>query len=438
MDKDSKLTPHVRKLFQKMEKICHDVAWNRLQKTDELFELTASADYPEEISRLAESFGMMLVKVEAREFRMEELLQELKKANNELWKSRQRLLRENTDLKKDLGEKFSSKSIIAKSPDMKAVLDQLERIADTSVNVLITGETGTGKELIAKALHYNSSRRSGPFKAINCSAIPESLLESELFGIEKGVATGVSKRRGIVEQASGGTLLLDEVGDMPLTAQAKILRLLEEREFTRVGGSQPVQVDIRFVAATNKDLEEEIQNKTFRSDLYFRLNVVRLNLPPLRERKIDIPVLARRFLDIHTRTMNRPSMKLSEGIITVLKNYPWPGNIRELENEMERLAALSYSRDIRMEDLSPHILSHQNYWGTAVSADEHPTGKDGPEKGCSAEENEESFLNMAEQEKNIIAKALEAAGYNKTQAARILGISREGLRKKIRKYFPES
>ncbi len=263
-------------------------------------------------------------------------------------------------------------------------------------------------------------------------------MESELFGIEKGVATGVSKRKGIVEQASKGTLLLDEIGDMPLAAQAKILRLLEEKEFTRIGGNHPIQVDIRFVAATNKDLEEEIRNKTFRSDLFFRLNVVRLNLPPLRDRKDDIPLLAGRFLEIHARAMNRPRMKMNQQIIKALKNYSWPGNFRELENEMERLVALSYSKDIRLEDLSPQILTQQGSWGGLPSAEDLLSSEAGEHKEFFSEEKDSQTLNMAEQEKAIIAKALEAAGWNKSQAARILGISREGLRKKIKKYFPDS
>ena len=232
------MTPEVGELLKKMEQVCHDLAWNKYDQVSDLFELTKQKEYPEQISRLAESFGMMLVRIEAREYHMGELLVELRQAYKELEESKKKLRNENAELKKGLMERYSSKRIVAQSPAMREILNQVERIADTPVNVLITGETGTGKELIAKALHYDSIRKSAPFVAMNCSAIPETLFESELFGIEKGVATGVTKRKGLMEQADGGSLLLDEVADMSLASQAKLLRVLEERELVRVGGGE--------------------------------------------------------------------------------------------------------------------------------------------------------------------------------------------------------
>ncbi|MFP4108738.1 MAG: sigma-54 interaction domain-containing protein, partial [Desulfonatronovibrio sp.] len=376
MNDPLQITPDVESLFKKMEEICHDLAWNRFDRAEELFELTRSQKYPEQIAKLAESFGMMLVKLEAREYSMEQIMARLRETAKELELSRRQLLKENTGLKKGLMKRFSSRRIIGKNPEIRNILDQVNRIADTSVNVLISGETGTGKELIAKALHYNSFRKTAPCITVNCSAIPETLFESELFGIEKGVATGVNKRIGLVEKADGGTLFLDEIPDMPLSCQAKILRLLEEREVTRVGGSEPIQVDIRVVAATNKDLRTEAEAGRFRKDLFFRLNVVALDLPPLRRRKEDIPLLLKRFLQVHCQNMNTPLMEISRDAMQAFVNYDWPGNIREMENEIERLVALSYSPLIRLTDISAEIrqaFEHQEPGriSSATEADAH-------------------------------------------------------------------
>lgn len=436
MTESSLFTPDVERLLKLMEQICHDLAWNRHDRVETLFDMTRSMAYPEPIVSLAESFGMMLVKIEAREFQMEEMLKNLKETGKALEISRRQLLKENEGLKKGLMERFSPKRIVGQSQAMRHILEQTERIADTSVNVLITGETGTGKELIAKALHYNSIRKTGPFIAINCSAIPESLFESELFGIEKGIATGVSMRKGLVEQAGGGTLFLDEIGDMPLNIQAKILRVLEEREVTRVGGSAVIPVDLRVVAATHRNLKAEAKAGRFREDLFFRLNVISLSLPPLRERTGDIPLLLQRFLDLHCRQMNRPLLKVSKDTMDCLLTYPWPGNVRELENEVERVVALSYSETIRVEDLSSHIRQEKTV--SEISAPSENTKQktmsplSGPEnKKCP----EEPLFSLEENEKVLIEKVLEAAGGNRSQAARMLGISREGLRKKMKKFF---
>jgi transcriptional regulator with PAS, ATPase and Fis domain len=293
------------------------------------------------------------------------------------------------------------------------ILKQVEKIADTPVNVLITGETGTGKELIAKSLHYNSARSTGPFIALNCTAIPDSIIESELFGIEKGVATGVERRIGRIEQANGGTLFLDEIGDMPLGSQAKILRVLEERELVRVGGKRPIPVDIRVIAATNKDLRHEVEQGAFRKDLYFRLNVVHLQIPPLRERQEDIPLLMKTFLEMHAHRMGRRPLPCSHEAMECLKIYTWPGNVRELEHEAERLVALASSPTITREDLSYEIRQAEatRFSGQFNSGDD-----------------------LRKREKELILKTLAGSVGNKTEAARRLGISREGLRKKIKRY----
>lgn len=438
MNNSFEITPDIEFLFNKMEKICHDLAWNRFDRAEELFELTRSKAYPDQITRLAESFGMMLVKLEAREYSVEQIMARLKETAKELEFSRRQLAKENADLKKGLMKRFSSKRIVGKSPEIRKILDQVKRIADASVNVLVTGETGTGKELIAKALHYNSFRKTGPYIAVNCSAIPETLFESELFGIEKGIATGVNKRVGLVEMADGGTLFLDEIPDMPMSCQAKILRLLEEREVTRVGGSKPIPVDIRVVAATNKNLQLETEAGRFRSDLFFRLNVVSLFLPPLRKRKEDIPLLLKRFMQVHCQNMNTPVMEISKEAMQAFMEHNWPGNIRELENEVERLVALSYSSLVRLTDISPGIQ------GIALNADltpsiSPPSEQDQPGDTAYAEHQPPSHKpevpGIVDSEKKLVEKALQATGNNKTQAAKLLGISREGLRKKIKRLF---
>jgi transcriptional regulator with PAS, ATPase and Fis domain len=256
-------------------------------------------------------------------------------------------------------------------------------------------------------------RQDGPFIALNCTAIPESLIESELFGIEKGVATGIDRRAGRIEQAHTGTLFLDEIGDMPLTSQAKILRVLEDREVLRVGAKKSLPVDIRIVTAANKDLRLEVQEGRFREDLYFRIDVARLHVPPLRERPDDIPLLLTSFLDIACGKMSRPALALTSETLELLTAYPWPGNVRELENEVERVAALSSSNSILPEDLSPHIRQ-------AAAGHISPDG--------------EGTTLLQDAERKLIQKVLQKVGNNKTQAARRLGISREGLRKKLKRF----
>ncbi len=401
-------------LFDLIVKLCHDLSLGRHGGADALFELTREGVYPERITTLAEAFGMMLVKVEAREFHLEEIIRKLTGRTQELEEVRQRLASENLGLKQSMGRIYTPKRIVGHGKAMHDIFDQIRRIADTPVNVLITGETGTGKEIIAKAVHFNSSRRQGPFVAVNCSAIPETLLESELFGIESGVATGVRHRVGVVERASGGTLFLDEIGDLSLPGQAKILRMLEEREITRVGGSRTIQVEVRVVAATNKDLTAETLAGNFRDDLYYRLKVVHLDLPPLRERREDIPLLIKSFLDQHVRVMRRHPMTLSRAALDCCLAYPWPGNIRELDNEVERLVALAYADRIEPEMLSAHIREHAAEQGGTCAHETMPE-------------------NLEQAERSLILRALQATGWKRMDTAKRLGITRQGLCKKMKR-----
>lgn len=399
------------KLLKYLVDLCKDVSKGRYAKKGEIFELTKTGIYPELITKLAESFGMMMVKVETREFRLEQIIDDLKKTQAELSTAREMLSHENNNLKQNLRKKFSPARILGTSRQIREILEKVERIAGTPVNVLITGETGTGKELIAKAIHYNSDRSEKPFVALNCSAIPETIFESEIFGIERGVATGVEKRMGKVEQASGGTIFLDEIGDMPKSSQSKILRVIEERELERVGGRKAIPVDIRIIAATNQDLKKEVKKRNFREDLFYRLNVINLHMPPLRERKDDIPLLLNSFMEEYSRKLGKKKMHFSPEVTEHLKEYPWPGNVRELENEVERAVVLAYSGTIAINDLSGGL---RNFI-----------------KGESTAENQ---LHVKESEKRLIKKALAESGGNKTEAAKKLGVSREGLRKKIKRY----
>lgn len=409
VDKDTK------RLVRHLIHLCERISRERCGDVGELFELTKTATYPQIVTELAESFGMMMVKVEAREYHLEQVAEELKKSQTELATARDHLAHENITLKRSLRQKFSLTNILGKSRQIRNILSTVEKIADTPINILITGETGTGKELIAKAIHYNSTRYNRPFVVLNCSAIPETIFESEMFGIEKGVATGVDKRMGKIEQANYGTLFLDEIGDMPLTSQAKILRAIEDHELEWVGGRKTIPVDIRVIAATNKDLKLEVENNNFREDLFYRLNVVNIHVPPLRDRKDDIIILFMFFLEEYSRKFGKGKLQISPNVIEFLKQYPWPGNVRELENEAERLVALAYNDTITVDDLSEGLRE--------------PAIKDIIEQ---------ESMSIKETETLLIKNTLKKAKGNKTAAARILGLSREGLRKKLKKYDLES
>ncbi|MFB3142668.1 MAG: sigma 54-interacting transcriptional regulator, partial [Acidobacteriota bacterium] len=268
---------------------------------------------------------------------------------------RDKLLEENTQLWREVEGKFATQHILGTSEKIQKVVRLLEQISDSEVSVLIEGESGTGKELVAKAIHHGSSRARRPLVTVNCAALPETLLESELFGIEKGVATGVERRIGKFEVADGGTLFLDEIGDLSLVAQAKILRTLQENMVERVGGRKWIPVDVRVLAATNKDLEEEIKNNNFREDLYYRLKVIHVKTPPLREIRIDIPLLANHFLSLYCKEMGKGEKEFTPGAMESLANYQWPGNVRELENEMKRLVVSVRKKVLDREHLSDNI-----------------------------------------------------------------------------------
>jgi Nif-specific regulatory protein len=291
--------------------------------------------------------------------------------------------------------------MVGEGAQMQKVFRFIAKVAPGNSTVLIRGESGTGKELVARAIHRNSPRAAGPFQAINCAALTETLLESELFGYEKGAFTGAAaQRKGRMEAADGGTLFLDEVGELAPALQAKLLRVLQEHEFERVGGTKPIRVDIRLLAATNRDLEAAIKEGTFRRDLYYRLNVVSVELPPLRERRDDIPVLAAWFAEKYGRTATRRINGISKEASACLLNYSWPGNVRELENAMERAVVLGSSDAIMAEDLPEAVI----------------------EGGESAELEGTYHAAIKQMKKRLIQDALEKASGNFTEAARLLGV----------------
>jgi two-component system response regulator HydG len=324
-----------------------------------------------------------------------------------------RLKQENQRLRQSLGLQFDRSQIIAQSPAMMTLLDTVSQVAPSEATVLITGESGTGKELIAAAIHFNSPRRDGPFVRLNCAAITESLLESELFGHEKGAFTGAERRReGRFHQADGGSLFLDEVSEMPLSMQVKLLRVLQEREFTRVGGNDVVRVDVRLIAATNRQLADRIAAGHFREDLYYRLNVVGLAVPPLRERREDIPLLAQHFLEVFAERNRKPLKGFTPQAMNGITRYGWPGNVRELMNAVERAVVLARA-DYLIEADFPLL----------------PAAEPAPPAAASA-----GNLPLDEIEKATILRTLEAAGGNKSETARRLGITRRTLHKKLKAY----
>jgi DNA-binding NtrC family response regulator len=323
------------------------------------------------------------------------------------------LRREVSRLRKEVHKEYSFHQIIGKSKPMQEVFDLIRRVADSPTNVLITGESGTGKELVAKAIHYNSDRRDAPFVPVNCAAIPEQLLESELFGHMRGAFTDAKlDKRGLFEEAQKGTLFLDEISELPLMLQAKLLRAIQEREIRRVGANKPIAVDVRIIAATNLHLSEEVKSKRFREDLYYRLNVIELKLPPLRERREDIPLLVEAFLKKCGEARGKEIKAISESALAMLVDYAWPGNVRELENVIERAVTLSRGEKIVADDLPPAI---QGSRGDRRVLDEAA----------------ERTLPLHEVEKEYILKILEKTGGNKYQAAHVLGIDRKTLYRKL-------
>ena len=331
-----------------------------------------------------------------------------------------RLKQENRLLKENLGRHFDRRNIIGQSAAMNNLLETVAQVAPSEATVLITGESGTGKELIAGAIHFNSQRKDAPFVKLNCAAIAETLLESELFGHEKGAFTGADRRKeGRFYQAHGGSLFLDEVSEMSLTMQVKLLRVLQEREFTRVGGEKTIQVDVRVVAATNKDLPELIVGGAFREDLYYRLNVVGLELPSLRKRREDIPLLAQHFLDMFAAKNHKEIKGFTPQAMDYLIQHRWPGNVRELMNAVERAVVLSRADFLSEKDF-PIIPG-------SGAANDDPISQTG-------RININGDVSLDEVERATILKTLEAAGGNKSEAARRLGITRKTLHKKLKSY----
>jgi len=314
------------------------------------------------------------------------------------------------EMQRELEEKYKFANIIGKSKKMREVFHLISRVAPTNSTILIRGESGTGKELISRAIHYHSPRKENPFVPVNCAALPENLLEAELFGHEKGAFTDAGyKKRGLFEAADKGTIFLDEISDMSLRMQAKILRVIQERSFYRLGSTRPIKVDIRILAATNKDVEKMVQEGTFREDLYYRLNVVSIIVPLLRERKEDIPLLVQHFLTKYAAFHGKKVKGISPYVMDRLLGYKWPGNVRELENTIERAIVLSSGETILPEDLAPPLS--YSFSGT-----------------------ESSLSSLEEAEKKLILDTLQTTRGNQSKAAELLGIHRNTLRRKLKRY----
>lgn len=338
---------------------------------------------------------------------MDELIFKVKKA------LRYRQLEEENVLQKErLGTRFAFSRIIGTSPSIRKLFETLSMVAPTEATILLLGESGTGKELVANAIHQNSPRRERPYVKVNCAALPETLLESELFGHEKGAFTGaIEKKKGRFERADGGTIFLDEIGEMSLPTQTKILRVLQEREFEAVGGTKSIKVDVRVIAATNKQLEQEVSKGRFREDLYYRINVVPITIPPLRERKEDIPLLAEHFLRIYGEKNKRAIRGFAPAVMQAFIHHTWPGNVRELENIVERMVIMSRGDAIALDDLPPALANLQQEEGKTPS----PTS-------------------LRDVERETIVKTLHQTKGNRTKTAAILGITRKTLQNKIKEY----
>ncbi len=329
------------------------------------------------------------------------------------------LKKENKRLKQSLGENFDFNNIIGKSESIKKLLEKVAMVAPSDANVLITGESGTGKELIARAIHLNSNRKQGPFITVNCAALTETLLESELFGHEKGAFTGADKRReGRFVGANNGTIFLDEIGEMPMSMQPKLLRVIQEKEVQPLGSDKTVKVDVRIIAATNRDLEDEVIKGNFREDLFYRLNVVNLHMPSLRDRRDDIPILANYFLKLYAEKNKKQIKGITPRAMDLLLKHNWPGNVRELENAMEHAVVLSTGEYISEKELPLRI--RKNLQPNIIEED--------------AKTARDQAISLDEIEKQAIIRALKIAGGNKSEAARILKINRRTLYLKMGKY----
>jgi len=389
------------------------------QGTDLLPQIKSAA--PETAVIMMTAYGTIKTAVEAvklgaydfiaKPFELEEMRLIIQKALQ-----MQQLSRENRELRQILNESVVLKGIVGKSQEMKKVFDVIKKVVNYDVTILITGESGTGKELIAHAVHHNSSRRDMPFIKLNCAALPETLLESELFGYEKGAFTGAAASKpGRFESARGGTLFLDEICDTSPAMQAKLLRVLQEKEFERVGGTKTIKADVRIVAATNKDIRHEVEKGNFRSDLYFRLNVVTIHLPPLRERMDDIPELVFYLLKELNSLFDKNFTSVSPDAMKLFFSYQWPGNIRELRNVLEKAVLLGDGNEITVDHLPEEVKK---------AAGSAPVLASGPAQAST----------LGDMEKRQIYEVLVHVNWNQTKAAEHLGIHRNTLREKIKKY----
>ena len=349
----------------------------------------------------------------SKPFRPDEVLLALRKAEE-----RENLRKENSRLRREVRREYAFGNIVGKSPKMMQLFDTIKKISEYKTSVLIIGESGTGKEMVARCLHYNSPRNNGPFEAINCGAIPETLLESELFGHEKGAFTDAKKeKRGSFEMAHQGTLFLDEVGEMSLSAQVKLLRVLQEGEVKRLGSERAFTVDVRIIAATIQDLTRAVAEGKFREDLFYRLNVLPVHLPPLRERKEDIPLLVEHFIHKYNEQHRLNKEGVAEDVLARLLEYSWPGNVRELENAIERAMILAQGKKIEADCLPSEVLGTRPSWKKDLWGDEYSIKK---------------ASRIMEEE--LIRKALKKTGGNRSHAVKILEISHPALLTKIKEY----
>jgi two-component system response regulator AtoC len=349
----------------------------------------------------------------SKPFRPDEVLLALRKAEE-----RENLRKENLRLRREVSREYAFGNIVGKSPKMMQLFDTIKKISEYKTSVLIIGESGTGKEMVARCLHYNSPRNNGPFEALNCGAIPETLLESELFGHEKGAFTDAKKeKRGSFEMAHQGTLFLDEVGEMSLTAQVKLLRVLQEGEVKRLGSERTFTVDVRIIAATIQDLSRAAAEGKFREDLFYRLNVLPVHLPPLRERKEDIPLLVEHFIHKYNEQHRLNTEGAAEDVLARLLEYSWPGNVRELENAIERAMILAQGKKIEADCLPSEVLGTRPSWKKDLWGDEYSIKK---------------ASRIMEEE--LIRKALKKTGGNRSHAVKILEISHPALLSKIKEY----
>lgn len=384
--------------------------------------------YPDTVFMLITAFGTTETAVEAmkmgaydyltKPFKIDEVRLNIQNA------LRSRNLEvENRTLKKELVKEYSFQNMVGNSAAMHAIYDMVKRVSQTPTNVLITGESGTGKEVVAKAIHYNGPLKDKPFVTVNCGAIPENLMESEMFGHKKGSFTGaVADKAGLFEVADGGTLFLDEVGELPLTIQVKLLRAIQERVIRRVGATEDNKVDVRIIAATNRNLEEMVSKGTFRQDLFYRLNVINIKTPGLRERREDVPLLANHFLKKYNERLNKNIGAISTEAMEILKKYDYPGNVRELENLIERTVALEGGATILPESLPPMVNTSSGR--KMASSNEIEMGDDGVDLDKV----------MGQIEKELLIKAIHSAGGVKKRAAKLLHISFRSMRYRIEKY----